>query len=229
MQFQFSPNEPRLWTGRYARIPGDTTVLHVRLFDGQWWPFVDWVRDDETGHCPMLDGNGAAELVEAVHAGKRFLGGTFGGAFQINEYGQVLVPSSAGGEHVALVGECRGPLLFENVFEQGTFDLTDARALQCGDAWQSPYLGIRHNLSAASEIYFWNEGNAGAWKMVPPRQDLSLIHALRSLRPYGAVRFVVGFGGLVLTKVPVGDWRSARWEPRFVTHVDYQQWYPKVS
>lgn len=230
MRFEFSPTRPRPWTGRYARIPGESTVLHVRSMAGRWWPCIDWRRDDETGRCPMVDVHGVAELAEAVHAGKQYFGGAHGGAFQINEFGQVLVPSPAGDGDVTVVGECRGPLVFHNVFKAGNvFDLTDDGTLEQGDAWGRPYLGIPHNLSAASEIYFWKASRDGARKIRPRRQDALLVEALRRLRPYGPVRFVVGCSGLVLTKVPAGDWRRTRWEARFATRLDYRCWYAKEN
>src|SRR5262245_35781407 len=63
----------------------------------------------------------------------------------------------------------------------------------------------------------------------PPRQDTPLVESLRKLRPYGAVRFVVGCGGLVLTKLRVGRWPDVRWEARFVTRLNFRHWYPKES
>jgi hypothetical protein len=228
MSFSFSPTKPRLWNGRYARIPGGTTTLHLRRTGGEWWPFVDWRVESDTAQCPMVDTGDIVALAAAVNAGKGFLGGDQGGAFQINEYGQVLVPNSFGDRRVALVGECGGPSLFHDEFNGGDpFDLTDDRALECGDTWPRPYLGIPHNLSAASELYFWNQGSAGAWKMTPPCQDDALVEALRTLRPYGPIRFVVGCGGLVLTKVPVGPWTDGGWEPRYVMRLNYRYWFSK--
>jgi hypothetical protein len=178
----------------------------------------------------MTDAAGSTALVAAVHGAKRFLGGKVGGAFIINEYGQVLVPGVAGDGRVALVGECSGQLRFQYPFEVGAvFDLTDGRALNLGDGWSRPYLGVPHQLSKRSEIYFWNEDDTGGWKMTPPRNNESLVDALRHLRPYGAVRFIVTCGGLVLTKVQVGGWRQSTWEPRFVARLDFSTWFPKEN
>ena len=226
-EFSFSPIPPRRWFGRYARIPGETTALHVRLIGGRWWPSVERVIGDEVAECPMADVDSAAGLADAVNAGKRLLGGSPGGAFLVNEYGQVLVPGQFGDGTVALVGECVGRMAFHDLFRGGLFDLTDDRTLTPGDAWDLPYIGIPYNLSRTSELYFWYERPAGGWKVTPPAQDDSLIEALRTLRPQGPVRFVVTFGGLVLTKVPVGSWKEPRWETRFVGRIDYRRWYLK--
>src|SRR5690242_16038545 len=83
---------PTLWAGRYRRIPGQTTVFHVRWMNGEWWPVVDWRRGDDTGTCAMVARGDVGELVEAVQLGKRTLGVGAGGSFLINEFGQVLVP-----------------------------------------------------------------------------------------------------------------------------------------
>jgi hypothetical protein len=226
--FNFSPSKPRLWAGRYGRIPGERTAFHVRLIDGKWWPSVDWAVDDEVAHCPMVECDGAAELAAAVNAGKRLVGGSLGGAFLVNEYAQVLVPAATGDHRVAVVGECDGPFEFWDMFDgDTTFDLSDDDGLELGDSWELPYLGVPHNLSARGEIYFKLLDESGITPLPAPSQDDELIDALRTLRPYGPVRFVVAYGGLVLTKVPVGRGSSQRWEPRYVGRLDYERWYPK--
>ena len=230
IDFNFTPVRPRRWGGRHARIPGKTTALHVRLLGGRWWPLVEWAIEDEVAQCPMADVDHVESLAAAVNAGKRLLGGSLGGAFLVNEYGQVLVSSPSGDGNVALVGECAGPMAFHDSFAAGDlFDLTCDQGLTLGDAWDLPYLGMPHNLSRTNELYFWHERQAGGRKATPPVQDRSLIDALRTLRPQGPIRFVVTYGGLVLTKVPVGDWRNPRWEPRFVGHIDYRRWYQKEA
>ena len=227
-EFSFLPIQPRRWTGRYARIPGEATAFHVHLLRNRWTASVKWVIGNETAQCPMVDSDSAEALADAVNAGKGLLGGSAGGAFLVNEHGQVLVPSPSGNGKVAFVGECSGPMAFNDSFAcGGLFDLNDDQGLTLGDAWDLPYLGIPHHLSRANELYFWHERGGDSWKDTPPSQDYSLIDALRTLRPQGAVRFVVGIGGLVLTKVRVGNWQEPRWESRFVGRIDYMRWYPK--
>ena len=226
--FSFVASSPRRWSGRYARIPGDTTTFHVRFIDGSWWPTVDWTVGYETAQCPMADVDGARDLAEAINAGKRFLRGSAGGAFLINEYGQVLVPDQSGDGDVAIVGECAGRIVFHDSLRGGgLFDLTDNLRLKLGDKWERPYVGVSYNLSQRSEIYFWRQGRNGNWKVTPPVQDDALIDALRAVRPYGPVRFLATFGGLILTKVPIENWKSPRWEPQFVGRIDYKRWFQK--
>jgi hypothetical protein len=222
----FNPQGPRIWRGRYARIPGERTAFHVRRHDHGWWPFAVWAAGDEIASCPMLVGGPAAALAQAVNRGKRLLGAPIGGSFLINEFGQVLVPSSAGDGRVALVGEWDGALEFADTLRGGVFDLAPAKPLVGGDRWDLPYLGVPYHLNLRGEIYFWNQDAHAAAKQLPPVQDHDLIDALRSLRPYGAVRFVVGCGGLVLTKTPAAS-RWTIWEARYVGRIDFERWFEK--
>jgi hypothetical protein len=222
----FTAQRPRIWRGRYARIPGEGTAFHVRRRGDTWWPLVIWVADREIATCPMVAGGAAADLAMAVSQGKRLLGAPGGGAFAINEFGQVLVPSSTGDGRVAVVGEWEGALEFTDPLHGGTFDLAPGKPPVSGDLWERPYLGIPYHLSLRGEIYFWQEDARSAGKRPPPVQDDELIESLRALRPYGAVRFVVGSGGLVLTKVPAIP-RWTVWEARYVGRINYARWFAK--
>jgi hypothetical protein len=224
----FLPREPRIWHGRYARIPGYQPALHVRWADGTWWPLVVWPEDGEIASCPMTQRGPAADLARAVNRGKQLLGAPPGGSFLINEFAQVLVPSVGRDGRIALVGEWQGPLECADMLHGGAFDLAPRRPPPRGDLWRLPYLGIPYHLSARSEIYFWDEGTSGSSKLRPPAQDTALIDQLRGLRPSGAVRFIACYGGLVLTKVPAGPRRDS-WEARYVGQLDYTRWFAKET
>jgi hypothetical protein len=167
----------------------------------------------------------AAAVAAAVNDGKAALGGAPGGVFLVDEYGRVLVPSSGGAAGgVAVVGECTGPMCFENPFDGGDFDLYDDTRLRGGDVWDRPYVGVQYQLSKQDELYFWDESFAGALKLTPPGQDSGLVEKLRRIRPYGAVRFLLGPGGVAITKVQTGAYS---WEPRYVGRLDLRTWFPK--
>jgi hypothetical protein len=230
VSFVCSPISPLRWTGHYRRIPGKTTAFHVRLLDGVWWPVVDWSVRDTTAECPMVDAQAAATLVDAVNAGKRAMGTPPGGSFHINEHGQVLVPASDSefSSRVVMVASCSGPLWFRDSFRgDAMFDLTDPDGLTTGSRWSRPYVGIPYNLSAGHTIYFRGSSSDGVGgDHLPPRYD-ELVAALRSLRPHGGIRFMVTYGGIILTKVPTGPWNQESWEPTFVGRLDYSRWYRK--
>jgi hypothetical protein len=222
----FQPRRPKKWNGRYARIPGDTSVFHIRLAHGGWWPEVEWRIDDDTARCRMVDSGDVRLLVDAIVAGKRAQGVQPGGAFHINEFGQVLVPAyDRDGTSVRLVGECAAPLQFKNPFiDAAGFDLTSHRGLQTGDSWDRPYVGMPHNLSVANKIYFKRSDAEGTVALWPPDQDPDLIAALRAVRPSGPVRFIVTAGGLVATKVEL----ASGWEPRYVGRINPACWFEKT-
>jgi hypothetical protein len=224
----FSPCKPRIWQGRYARIPGTTTAFHLRFRNGHWWPEVDWMVDDDTAHCQMIKTAGVTELVEAVLAGKRKLGSRGGGAFAINEYGQVLVPATDSDEaHVCLVGECQGRLRFENPFDPDVeLDLSSRNGLTAGEPWNRPYVGIPHNLASNDFVYFKRSTAEGTVTTRPDMQDAALIGALRRVRPAGPVRFIVMPGGLVATKVEVSP---GKWQPHYVGQINPAQWFAKEA
>jgi hypothetical protein len=71
----------------------------------------------------MVASGPAADLAKAVNRGERLLGAPAGGSFVINEFGQELVPSSAGDGRVALAGEWQGALEFTDALRGGTFEL----------------------------------------------------------------------------------------------------------
>ncbi len=52
---QFVACTPTLWTGRYARIPGDTAVYHLIRRHGKWWPVIYWDTDEDRVTCAALD------------------------------------------------------------------------------------------------------------------------------------------------------------------------------
>ena len=221
---QFKGLEPRVWTGRYKRIAGDSTAFHIR----KDWPVIKWKKDGSVGICEMVECGAARELLRAVKNGKRHFGYNCGGSFLINEYGQILVPSPRGDGRQVLVGEWTGPLEFENPFSDGqTFDLLDDRHLGPGDWWNRPYVGIAYNLSSWDEIYFWDKVEGK--KLVPQRQDKRLIRRLRSIRGWGSIRFVVLPKGIVITKAQDRwlDLGNGIWTAKYVGRIDFECWFPK--
>lgn len=228
----FQSCKPAEWKGRYARIPGDNTVFHLKFVNGRMWPVVFWETEDGTGTCEARDCDAAAQLADAVEAAKRKAGGSGGGSFVINEYGQVLVPASDGSGRRFLAGELSGRLLFENPFdEDDPIDLGDDRDLQPGDPWKLPYVGFPFNLNRRSSIYFYDVDEEGGQSIYPQQQDRSLIQAFRSVRRTGAVRFIVNPFGVVLTKCPIEDeWSpQEQWMPFYVGKINANMWFEKES
>jgi hypothetical protein len=221
----FRPLTAHTWNGPYNRVPVASTTFHIRLLGGEWWPVVDWTLGRDTASCPMVDAGPVRELAAAVNAIKTAAGAPPGGAFLINEHGAVLVPAWERQDAIVyLTGECAGPLRFHNPFDDDRpFDLYDDRSLKSGDSWHRPYVGLQYQLSRFDELYCWQESADGGIKLEPPGQDAAMIEALRRLRPWGAVRILVGPGGIVITKVPVGT----TWRPVYVGRLNLDTWFPK--
>lgn len=149
----FAPCEIRPWLGRYNRIEGDQSVLHVQNAGGTASLVIKWRTDGGTGTCVAVESSGTRELVKTVLRAKQQLGGGGGGSFQINEFGQVLVPSSDGRGRRVIVGEIRGTILFHNPFRDGELiDLSNPGRRRCGDLWTLPYVGMPYNLHKGSMV-----------------------------------------------------------------------------
>ena len=223
---QFHPCQPKLWNGRYARIPGDGPVFHLLWLDGRWWPAILWDTEDGRATCKALRCDASSQLADAVaHAKRR--AGCEGGAFAINEFGQVIVPASGSTERY-LVGRLDGRLLFENPFcRERPIDLGDNAGLQPGDPWKLPYVGIPYNLHRAGHIYFYRLGENGGASELPPRQDPRLVRALRDIRPRGPVRFIVNPAGLVLTKSSGDERQNSEedWQPIYIGSISFPLWF----
>jgi len=233
MLLSFQQVKSRDWSGRYGRIPGDGPVFHVKRIDGQWWPAILWQREDEEAWCPALDVGEVRELTEAVNDAKLELGGwQEGGSFIINEHGQVIVPAPDGDGRRLIVGETSGRIFFFNSFDgSGYIDMADDETLSCGDPWPWPYIGCRYNLSNCHKIYHWHTNEDGGRKEDCPRAPEAVVEGLREIRRTGAVRFVVNYQGIVLTKQPPeGRWvPEERWDPIYVTRISKSRWFGKEA
>lgn len=99
------------------------------------------------------------ELVEMVNAVKVAQTGSAGGAFYINEYGQVIVPM-VGERDYYLAGEYHQPLTFEfegHILSGDALDL-DGQPVQPGGTWAGPHPGIPYVLKAGGgDIYYKTE------------------------------------------------------------------------
>lgn len=221
----FTPCKIKEWTGRYSRIEGDSSVFRVKSKKLIITSYRDYTKTLYEAKAMSA----VNELIKAVIAGKRHLGGDSGGSFLINEFGQVLVPASDGSGRRVIVGEVKGTLMFHDPLTGKQIDLSDSKNLKPGDAWDRPYVGMPYNLDKASRIYFWRATSTGGSREDLPDTDGELISRLRGIRRTGAVRFVVNPYGLVLTKRPKNEvWNhEEEWEPVYVGNIRPQYWFKK--
>ena len=182
-QFGFSPINRRPWSGRYTRVAGDAAVFHVRHVDRDLRAVIEWNINGDRCMCVALHDPDVKQLVANVVQAKAAMGGLAGGSFQINEFGQVLVPASDGCGLRMLVGETRGSLRFDHPYEDRTFTLAESSGLTSGDAWQLPYVGMPFNLSRLGRVLglclHWYARHG---KVVPCLKDLTCHHWVLVLR-----------------------------------------------
>jgi hypothetical protein len=95
----------------------------------------------------LLATDGHEELIEMVNAIKEAKSGSAGGAFYINEFGDVLVPTTTDGCFFAGVYE--GLLEFE--FDGEIVSAEAPAGLSPGDEWPGPHMGVRYTLSAGGQ------------------------------------------------------------------------------
>jgi hypothetical protein len=110
MPCRFHISQPMAWNGRYDRIPGDASVFHLRHSTAmdRFWPMAEWRCEGEKADYWFEDSAAVRELADAIGRIQLFFNGRAGGSFTINEWGQVIVPSSAGDRCRYLAGVLQG-------------------------------------------------------------------------------------------------------------------------
>ncbi|MFN4241661.1 MAG: hypothetical protein ACK4PI_00320 [Tepidisphaerales bacterium] len=219
-EFVFRPRTPTRWKGRYARIPGQHYVFCARTDDT-----IDVVdkQDDVEATCTAVWTQAVVELARAINEVKRRYTRKPGGSFQINEFGQVLVPLAGEFTERLYVGDCEGTITFRAP-DGRRFTLADDQPLQCGDPWPWPYVGMPFSLSKNNNVYFTQKSGSDETVLYPPVQDYELIHRLRRLRPSEGCRFIVNPHGVVLTKVEIAQ---GVWRPTYAGRINPARWFVK--
>lgn len=221
MAIEFSPMEATPWAGKYKTPQKRESKFHVNATNQIT---VEWKDDDLDYHCPVMMGTQETEMADVINKTKQRSTGQRGGSFVINEFGQILCPVGYPSFDRYHIGNCTGAFKIKSPLKLGKFFTLDAAAdLKAGDDWNAPYLGIKYNLRDRDDaIYFAREDEAGKTHLLPPKNDLQLVHKLRSLRRRGPVSFVVNMHGIALTRVSIGD---DKWKTKFVGRIDYNCWF----
>lgn len=170
------------------------------------------------------------ELVLMVNAVKLSLGLPPNGAFYVNEYKQVIVPSAASDSY-SLAGTYERPLRFE--FEGTTLsgeavDLS-GNPLQSGDTWTGPHPGIPYTLSAGGDdIKYTIEPRPNVEKDVKLSKAIgsgaaqAVAAQIRSVKGYSGGRFYVNEFRTLFAPIREGeDWRYV-----FIGQLDLAAWFP---
>ena len=130
-----------------GKIPSNTNKdakYSIRIHDGEWQ--VSLVYRIGSREEALLTTDAHPELVEMVNHVKVEKTGKPGGAFYINEYMHVIVPTRDGG---ALWAGTYGGVL-EFAFDGGVISPV-ADGLDPGDPWMGPHVGSRYVLAVGGK------------------------------------------------------------------------------
>jgi hypothetical protein len=132
----------------------------LRRQDTRWVPHLEYrIGNNERVLLSTIDHPGLVLMVQSVQEETR---GQPGGAFYINEYSQVIVPSGAEGQYY-LAGEYSDPLEFEPTNDpelsgwiiSGDGMDREGRRIAPGDEWVGPHPGIPYILAAnLRDVYY---------------------------------------------------------------------------
>ncbi len=136
------------YQGHWPSNVGKDAKYSVKTRDGVWK--VNLLYRVNSGDEYLLAAEEHDELVEMVNVVKRATNNTEGGAFYINEYHHVLVPSMGGRMYFA--GEYNKPLGFP--FNGGRIGPKAPEGLKPGDPWPGPHAGVAYTLAAGgNDLY----------------------------------------------------------------------------
>ena len=232
MECTFFPSRGSKWLGRYDRIPGDQSVFHLRYSPRlhRFWPVAVQTVDGDTLHYWFAEHPAIALLADTVGELQLRYGGQEGGSFTINEWGQVLVPCGAGDRRRYFAGTLTGDWYLTDPDDPSQIlSLNDDDGLDCGDSWDLPYVGMPFRLSRGNRIYCVHREPKRERLLWLPYHDADLIAALRSVRRWGSLRFIVNPFGIVLTKRPTRSWTQddEAWEPVYIGRINYERWFSR--
>lgn len=224
----FFPRGPFPWYGRNKHFTGRWGTFHIEYNkEYSWWPALLVENDEGSYYAWAIDQDNLRDLVKSINDAKdSMVSGSLGGAFLINEYGQVLVPSNDGDGRIMFVGEIDvndSLMLFFNPLSGEIMDLSYDIDLRPGEYWNKPCIGMVYNLSQKDRIYYYNTYYLGSRYEEAPNQDQNLITSIRKIRPHGAVSFIVNPYGIVLIKKIGDQWNMYT----YVGRINFAAWFEK--
>jgi len=186
--------------------------------------------DDEKWHMSTQQ---HPDLVEMVNRVKTSLGAPPNGAFYINEYHQVVVPSVVDSKYY-LAGTYRTPLEFE--FEgksiSGRPVSLNGDALVPGATWEGPHAGIPYVLAAGGadiKYSYFSRPNVEKVvklsKAIGPDGARRVASRILAIKGFLGGRFYVNEFHAMFTPMPAGyDLRYV-----YLGQLDLGEWFPEPS
>ena len=173
------------------------------------------------------------ELVNMVNQVKQSLGLPPNGAFYINEYKQVIVPT-AGSEDYYLAGSYREPLRFDfdgKILSGDPVDL-QGNPLSPGDTWNGPHPGIPYILAAGGDDITYSrvrnvqggkiEKKCRLSKTIGSERAAAVATMIRHIKGTSGGRFFVNEFCSMFTPVQEG----AEWRYVYIGQLDINEWFP---
>ena len=169
-------------------------------------------------------------LVNMVNAVKLGLGLPPNGAFYINEYKQVIVPTAASDRYY-YAGQYEEPLRFEfedKVLSGDAVDL-DGHPLSPGDTWVGPHPGIRYKLTAGgSDIAYTTHPRPRVEKtlslsaLIGADRAAAVAARIRDVKGFAGGRFYVNEFRTIFSRVSEGQ----EWRYVYIGRLDMENWFP---
>lgn len=170
------------------------------------------------------------KLVNMVNAVKTGLGLPPNGAFYINEYKQVIVPT-AHSDAYYYAGQYEPPLRFEfeeKILSGDAVDLA-GNPLSPGDTWVGPHPGIPYKLTAGGNdiTYITNprprvEKTIRLSKVIAPDRAAAMAAQIRDVKGFAGGRFYVNEFRTVFAPVSEGD----QWRYVYIGRLAMENWFP---
>lgn len=142
--------ELTIYEGNCPKSISKDTKYTVKLYDGEYVIGIVYESDEGELWYPVNEKH--SNLVEMVNKIKNTVTGSPGGAFYINEYKQVIVPTTVDNTYY-LAGEYNIHLqfVFENNLISGDAINLDGTPILPGDEWKGPHVGIPYILTAGAK------------------------------------------------------------------------------
>ena len=231
MSFEYHPHPPHRWAPRrYQPIitkESAYAVLLDRQF-GEWSVCTRFYRDsneltawiglvgtgDWKAHTALVD---MVNIVKQKHSSRH----QTGGKFRVNEFGQVIVPTEAGGIDSAwCIGEVKGWFDFKDPETGHLFDLLPG-GYRPGQHWDKPLIGLRYTVRADGTITFDSQFETDSReRLFLQSPSTSLLAAGRQVRT-GGYRLVVNDQRAALAMSEGGD------SATFIGIVTDSTWFSK--
>lgn len=231
MSFEFRPHAVHRWAPRrYQPIilrESAYAVLLDKKF-GEWSIASRFQRrgNDLTAWIGLVGASDLlahGRLVAAINAVKRLHSRRHvpGGKFRVNEFGQVIVPTEAGGIDSAwCVGELEGWFHFKDPETGHLFDMRGT-GLRPGARWAKPLIGLRYTVRADRTITFESHFETDS------RERLILKHPSSSLMAEGQALRAGGYR-MVVNDQRVALAMSADGEAaHFMGSIDTSSWFTR--